>query len=307
MQASSSTGSAEVRVNFASERSADERAAVVECIDKMRIGILRRDSLRRGSDDAFSALVPRPRDAQPVTFADDAPEVVAARAAAEAEQQEFLNATLARPALPPADGLATAFQSATDADVASEVFAIPYDYDWKWSEGSMIVSHDPNLTTGRVSVSVWGKRTARAHAGFGVVVRSDRDHWVTARSLRRSTERGHIWTSGVNGAKAVAEGGTEITVFEGDTQLDAAQTDPWRIQLDPGYWGPSGSKTHDSGGNITSDPLEVNWHMKRGHDYHLNVGAWVYAYWRQGDGGGDTASASATVVADVLAITLTHH
>lgn len=297
-----------VEVNFDSDASADDQSAAVECITSMRDATLRRDKLRRDADDAFAALAQRGPDQATISFADDDPGVLAARAAAQAEQAEFLETTLAMP--PFALGAEVVIgipQSSTDADVANEVFAIPYHYDWRWSDGGILTSHQPTVSTGRVSVGVWAKRLARAHAGFGVVVRAERDHWVTARSLRRSTERGHIWTSGVNGAKTVAEGGTEMTVFDGNQQLGTTRTEPWHIELDPGFWGPSGTNTHDTGGIVTGAPLELTWEMKRGRSYHLNVGAWVYAYWRQGDGGGDTASASATVVTDVLAITLTHH
>lgn len=311
MQASDSTEPAPVEVNFNSVADADpdERSAAVQGITRMRDATLRRDELRRDADDAFAALTPRERDQQTGTFADDNPKVVAARTAAEAEQAEFLETALSMPRFAPgAEVVAGISQPSTDADVANEIFAIPYHYDWRWSNGAILTSHQPDLPTGRVSVGVWAKPLARAHAGFGVVVRAERDHWVTARSLRRSTERGHIWTSGVYGAKTVAEGGTEMTVFDGDQRLGTTRTEPpWHIELEPGFFGPSGTKTHDTGGNVTSAPLELNWEMKRGRSYHLNVGAWVYAYWRQGDGGGDTASASAIVVADVLAITLTHH
>lgn len=160
--------------------------------------------------------------------------------------------------------------------------------------------------SGQIKVSVIGSRRCDAHAGFGVGVRADRDHWVTARSLRRSWERCRVW-SGATGAVSLAEGGMEMTVLEGPTLLDVAQEKRFRIRLDPGFWSDPEHGEHDSGGFGTGAPIELRWFMVAGHIYQVNVGAWVLAEWTEGPhAAGDIASASGSVVANALAIALFH-
>jgi hypothetical protein len=172
-----------------------------------------------------------------------------------------------------------------------------------------------NHQNGRIVVAVRGPTHAGmlpsrghgdAHAGCGVVLRASRNHWVTARSFRRSAEQCRVF-SGVTGAVALAEGGTEMTVLEGDRLLDVAQDKRFRIRLNPSFWGSGEHEEYDSHGFGTGAPIEVRWFMQAGHTYTLNVGAWVLAEWTHGPHAGGTVSgAGGSVVADALAITLFH-
>jgi hypothetical protein len=54
--------------------------------------------------------------------------------------------------------------------------------------------------------------------------------------------------------------------------------------------------------------LEVNWFMRRGFTYTLNVGAWVLAEWTDGPhASGPVSGAYGEIIALVSAITLFHH
>jgi hypothetical protein len=100
----------------------------------------------------------------------------------------------------------------------------------------------------------------------------------------------------------------EMTVLEGPTLLDVAQDKRFRIRLNPGVWSDPEHGEHDSGGFGTGASIEVTWFMRAGHTYQVNRGAWVLAEWTDGPhAAGDIASASGSVIADALAITLFHH
>ena len=297
--------SSQVTINFTSEPDAGERDAVEVGIATLRKRAHDFHSVRRATDLALALAAPPPPERKRVEVAADDPAVIAADEAVALEQQAFLDAmTLNAPR--PTAGETVFFGGGAAAGVASEVFAIPYHYDWRWHVGSIVFENTPDRPTGRIRVSVVGKRRCDAHAGFGIGVRANRDHWMTARSLRRSAESCRV-RSGATGAVALAEGGMEMTVMEGANLLDVEQDKRFRFRLNPGFWSDPEEANHDSGGFGTGASIEVRWFALAGHTYQVNVGAWVLAEWTSGPhAAGDISRSSGGVVGDVLAITLFH-
>lgn len=174
------------------------------------------------------------------------------------------------------------------------------------ARGQVVFFNMADRPTGEITVAVSGRRRADAHAGFGVGVRANHDHWVTARSLRRSWEKCRVW-SGATGAVSLAEGGMEMTVLEGPTLLDVAKDKRFRVRRNPGFWTAPEHGDYDSGGYGTGASIEVRWFMRAGHTYQVNVGAWVLAEWTDGPrAAGEIASAWGSIVGKALAITLFH-
>jgi hypothetical protein len=205
------TESSQVTINFTSQPSSEEYDAVQRSIQTLRQRADHLNSVRRATDEALGAVLPLPPERKRVEIADDDPAAVAAMEAVEREQREFLAAMTLDPSRLTSGEGAPFAPSAADAGVASEVFAIPYHYDWRWHVGQLAAENIADRPTGQIRVSVVGHRRCDAHAGFGVGVRSDHDHWATARSLRRSWEKCRVW-SGATGAVSLAEGGMEMTL-----------------------------------------------------------------------------------------------
>jgi hypothetical protein len=298
--------SSQVTVNFTSPPSSEERDTVQRSIEVLRQRAEHLNSVRRATDEALAAVIPLPSERARVEIPEADPAAVAAVEAVAREQREFLAAMTLDPSrLPSGEGMALA-GAARAAGVADEFFVLPFHYDWRWHVGGVALENGADKRTGEIKVSVWGRRRGDAHAGIGVSVRADRDHWVSARSFRRSWEKCRVW-SGATGAVSLAEGGMEMTVLEGTNLLDVAQDKRFRIRKNPGFWGAPEHGEYDSGGFGAGDSIEVRWFMRAGHTYQVNVGAWVLAEWTDGPhAAGDIASASGSVVANATFISLFH-
>ena len=296
----------QVTFNHGEEPAAEAREAVEAGIAALREHSYDFHSMRRAADLGVALATPPPPEFKRVEVATDSPAVKDADEAIAREQQAFLDA-MSVDVSTPAAGEAPVFLAAGDAGVASQVFAIPYHYNWRWHQGAAGLFNLADLPSGRITLSVRANRRIDSHAGFGIGVRATHDHWMTARSLRRSSEWCRI-QSGATGAVALAEGGMEMTVMEGENHVAPRVVDRrFRYRLNPGFLAAPEEVSYDTGGFDTGAPIEVRWFARAGHTYQVNVGAWVFAEWTTGPhAAGDISRSSAGVVADVLAITLFH-
>jgi hypothetical protein len=300
-------GSTEVVVNFDSETDVDKQESIKQSIEALRDRAHQLNSVRRATDMAVARATARPAERRTVEIVADEALIKEANDALVLEQTTFLDAMtldVTRPSNGQVPNLGGVFANAASGGV--EVFAIPFHYDWRWAVGSVVIDNTPDRPTGRIRASAWGRRRCDAHAGFGVTVHSDRDHWMTARSLRRSSESCRV-KSGATGAVALSEGGTEMTVMEGSTLLQVGQDKRFRVRKNPGFWSDPEEGSYDSGGFGVGNPIELTWFGLAGHNYQVNAGAWAFAEWTSGPhASGDISSASGGIVADVLAITVFH-
>jgi hypothetical protein len=296
----------DVAINLGEGATPNEREAVEASIRALSERAERLSMARRLADAAAAAVSPPPPELDSYQAAGDEGAIADVLETVAGEQRTFLDEMAIGEVTTPATEQLVALAAPPVGGVASDVFGIPFHYDWAWRHGLLVFENRADRSTGRIRVDVSGRRRGDAHAGFGVSVRADRDHWATARSLRRSAERCRV-RSGATGAVALAEGGTEMTVMEAGTLLAAQQDKRFRIRLNPGFWSGPEEQAYDSGGVGTGGPIDVTWFMRRGHTYQINVGAWVLAEWTSGPhASGDISWCSGAISADALAITLFH-
>ncbi|MGW4774231.1 hypothetical protein ACWEO2_40085 [Nocardia sp. NPDC004278] len=165
-----------------------------------------------------------------------------------------------------------------------EIHGTPYDFDWKWvdTDGGNFVpmSADRVAGTARIAAQVEDVQGTssyvNAHAGVGIILRTDHEVAALGRTLR-TTHNQYSIGGGPWGGHAVTEGGTELTVLENGKFVTAATDKHWHKRVSN-----SEVDSFDNGGFGIGDPIEVVWSMRPGNEYTLNVGAWVYAEYSNG-------------------------
>lgn len=306
-----------VTLEYNDEMAAEHRDLAYRSITAMMAGAQRTSEARRRARsalDAAAAQVRRsssaegqPAGEKPQSLAVDEsdPAVAAALAAVADQQRDLLSAAELDPLDVPLPDSFTQGMASADAGFADQVFSIPFHYNWQWHIGRPAALSTADLPSGRVTLWVMNPpetSQTNAHAGFGVHLTTDHDHFVTARSLRRSWESYHVKT---HAGWALAEGGAEMTVFEGGARApkDADIDKRFRKRVsgaEEDWW--------DSGGFGTGNPIELTWFMRAGRGYTLNVGFWVYCDWDSGPGAsGSTGFSTSSLKGDALAITVFHH
>jgi hypothetical protein len=170
-----------------------------------------------------------------------------------------------------------------DVRAGTEIFPIPYHFDWRWfdSGGGGFPHTSVDRNNGVVNIDVRasaidGSTGIRAHAGFGVILNTDREVAAIGRALRQTHDKFGV-AGGPGGGHAISEGGAELTVFENGNFVTSATEKRWRKRVSNGEL-----DSFDSGGFGTGAPIEVVWPMRRGFEYTLNVGVWVYAEYDDG-------------------------
>ncbi|MFD0366073.1 hypothetical protein ACFQZZ_31945 [Nocardia sp. GCM10030253] len=188
-------------------------------------------------------------------------------------------------------------------------FQIPYDFSWFWHDlnGGPPRSRILTSETGRAALDAHAGNTlgsdgsvfVNAHAGFGVVLRSDHRVDCMARSLRSS----HDFAAASAGldADATVEAGCEMTVMRSGNLQAHAVDKRFRGRVSGSLFDPSEDYNYDNGGFGTGAVIEVRWTMEADTQYELNVGAWVYAEAHQGIGG---AGANSQIDANITFMSL---
>ncbi|NEW59410.1 hypothetical protein GV794_27815 [Nocardia cyriacigeorgica] len=188
-------------------------------------------------------------------------------------------------------------------------FHIPYDFSWSWHDlnGGRPRQQILALDTGQAALDSHAGNTqgsdgsvfVAAHAGFGVVLRSDRRFHCMARSLRSSQDFAAA-SAGLD-ANATVEGGCEITVMSNGVLKAHAVDKRFRGRVSGTLFDPSEDYNYDSGGFGTGAVIEVRWTMEANTQYELNVGAWTFAEAHQGIGG---AGANSQIDAKIIFMSL---
>lgn len=190
----------------------------------------------------------------------------------------------------------------------TRLFAVPYDFHWFWHDlnGSPAFNRVIDDNNGRValdarvgSASGATGTFVNAHAGYGVVLRSDRRVNCMARSLRSTQDFG-IASAGF-AADATVEAGCEMTVMQAGRLVTMATDKRFRGRVSGSVSHPTENFEYDTGGFGPGAVIEVLWTMEANTDYELNVGAWAFAESHNGIGG---AGAQSQIDAKIIFMSL---
>ena len=174
----------------------------------------------------------------------------------------------------------------TDDEPVERVLARPppFDFGWNWHQGApphrIIVNND----TGHVRLyarSTGSTGHSNLHAGFGIILRTDRPVTATGWSSRRMGFQWQVGAVGIS-AFALSEGGMEFTALENGRLIASASSKLWRKRVS----GPS-TEEAQSGANPfdVGDPRSLSFTMRPGFEYTFNVGVWVFVDRSTGVGG----------------------
>ncbi|MFD5178124.1 hypothetical protein ACFWM1_20120 [Nocardia sp. NPDC058379] len=186
-----------------------------------------------------------------------------------------------------------------DIRAGTEIFAIPYHFEWAWHDPAggrpfkLVVDRDNGRVAidGRAGPKIGGaEEFVYARAGYGVTLHTDHEVAVTGRSYRTTDD--HYSVGCGLGGSAIAEGGTDLTVFENGNFVTSAVDKRWRKRVSQNE-----TDVYSSNGFGPGATIEVSWTMRPGNTYTFNVGAFVYAY--RDDGLGNTWSQS-SIVANII-------
>jgi hypothetical protein len=185
---------------------------------------------------------------------------------------------------------------------------VPPNYHFFWSWGSHFrppvgatqsISGFVGLTTQAGAGAMAPDGFFEAHAGYGLVLRTD--HTVTAigRSFKKAEHEYSLNTWG--DGHIVTEGGLEFTVmedgvFKAGTPVNDGKI--WRLRASGGE---GDGRPQNFPSQVMFDPRELVFTMNPGHEYTFNVGAWVGS---EAESTLGAAAVTSMIKADVLAITI---
>jgi hypothetical protein len=184
-----------------------------------------------------------------------------------------------------------------DAPVVLRDHRPPFHFGWSWfrQDGSPPFGKHVIHQTGQVGLDArtgaaeGGASTfVEAHAGFGVVLRTDRS--VSARGAHFSKMRFVFNTlaEGI-GANATSEGGMDIAAFEDGRLVGILSEKMWRNRVSASLFSPH-EEGHGVEGPVIRGPQHLVFPMNPGHEYAYNVGIWVFTDRSTGIGTGGAQS-----------------
>lgn len=145
-----------------------------------------------------------------------------------------------------------------DEQAAPQVFVKPFHFNWWWHAegGGAPQRRDIDHSGGRLLQEAGVNAPPHfhdlafinGHAGFGIVLTTDHDVQVFARSFRRVGYRYSVGAGFLG--DATVEGGEEFTVNEDGHQIASASVTVFRKRVSGSFSSPSESAEEDSGANI---------------------------------------------------------
>lgn len=161
----------------------------------------------------------------------------------------------------------------------------PFDFTWSWflPDGSPPTFQNLNNETGEVgliarsgAVSGEGGMGApgfiAAHAGFGIILSTDREVTATGYASRRFVPKWHL-SSIESTDSAMVEAGTELTVLKDGQLVNSASGKLFSESVH----GNGGGRFESSGYVDVTNPPSLSFAMSPGHQYTFNVGIWVFS------------------------------
>ena len=245
--------SSTLQINFSDEMTAEQQRAAKESV----AALVARSSEARALQQAEQAYETELATAinKPLVKIIESDPAAAKALAADRERRQQKQVHLRKDTPPALPETRPQGFPASMADLllarAGQSFGAPFHFDWRWHNGQPPHRSEAHRPSGHVFVEVSpnGEGFVDAHAGFGVVLTTDRVKPVLARS-QRSSSHNYVVNSGYLGGSATAEGGMEITVLEDGRFLTAAQDKRWRKRVSAGE-----SDSGDSGGFVTGADL----------------------------------------------------
>ena len=181
----------------------------------------------------------------------------------------------------------------------------PYDFTWSFFDqpGGPAFQQRLNNNTGEVALqtrsgSVEGGASGfvRAHAGFGMVFRTEHASMAIGRSFRRMRFAFSMDAIGLN-SNATSEGGMDFGAFEDGRLLNVQISTLWHHRMSSD----DDAITVKEGPFPVYDPYELAFPTEPGHLYAFPVGIWVFSDREPGIG---LAAAISLMQGNVLAISI---
>ena len=161
----------------------------------------------------------------------------------------------------------------------------PYHFSWSWHDQNGHAPHNQILinNTGEVGLdarsgSVDGgvSGLVAAHAGFGLVLRTDRTVTASGWSILDPGRFSYNMATVGIGSNATSEGGVEVTALENGRLIGSAGFRWWRRRIS------AGESASDREGPYTvglpgDEAKELIFTMQPGREYTFNAGIWVFS------------------------------
>ncbi|NRS52000.1 hypothetical protein [Brevibacillus sp. HB2.2] len=164
----------------------------------------------------------------------------------------------------------------------------PFDFTWSWflPDGSPPTFQNLNNETGEVGLiarsgavsgeggigGIGAPGFIAAHAGFGIMLSTDREVSATGYASRRFVPKWHL--SSIESADSVmVEAGTELTVLKDGQLVNSASGKLFSESVH----GNGGGHYESSGYVDVTNPPSLSFAMSPGHQYTFNVGIWVFS------------------------------
>jgi hypothetical protein len=164
----------------------------------------------------------------------------------------------------------------------------PYDFRWAWHDTNGHAPYNTMLVdaTARAGLDArsglldgGASGFVAAHAGFGVVLRTDHPATRTGGAVVNQARFSFVMRAVGVGSNATTEGGLELTALE-DGRLIASTSDRlWRKKISAGESASGGP------GSTEYRPSALRFAMQPGRQYTFNVGIWVFTDRSTGVGG----------------------
>jgi len=177
----------------------------------------------------------------------------------------------------------------------------PYDFTWSWFNQQGGRPFDVYLVnqSGQVGFDARSGEApggadgfVEVHAGFGVILRTERPVTAIGYSERRMRFSFVVEAVGI-GANATSEGGMEFTALEDGRLLRSATAKRWRQRVSSGE-----DAHHREEWFVVTEPNKLEFTMQPGHEYTFNVGIWGFTDRSRGLGG--KGQAQSVIQAEVL-------
>lgn len=162
----------------------------------------------------------------------------------------------------------------------------PFDFAWNWHDGGAPFQMNADKDTGRIWLHARSEGDVRftsVHAGFGLILRTDRPVTAEGASLRKMSFKWQTQAGGVN-SFALSEGGMEFTALENGQLIASASDKLFRKRVSGGVFDAEEASDEVATFDVWK-PLALNFQMNPGREYTFNVGIWITADRSNGLGG----------------------
>jgi hypothetical protein len=167
----------------------------------------------------------------------------------------------------------------------------PYDFTWSWfrQEGHPPFNQILDNSTGHCGLDArsgagpgGAPGFVEAHAGFGVVLSTDRSLTARAFPFCHMAHAFFVGAVGI-GANAVSEGGMDLAAFEENRLVGFKSVTLWRNRVSASVLHPDERARGRTGPELVQFPgnpgegAGLTFRMNPGHLYGFNVGIWVHS------------------------------